>query len=169
MALKDEFKTQGDFLFKNRSWLPILIILPGLYIYDSTVIEITKSLQPSDRGELEITDVNIEYLKRSQLQVQIIGRGVAWLDTGTPKSLVEASIYISGIEFWPFDDSAEDPYPYPGRIIWSWNGGASQEAQACALKGNKELVAWLNDTESAVFKALNVLITTQLNVVTTNM
>jgi glucose-1-phosphate thymidylyltransferase len=72
--------------------------VPGLYVYDSNVVEITKSMQPSERGELEITDVNIEYLKRDGLHVQILSRGVAWLDTGTHKSLLEAGLFIETIE-----------------------------------------------------------------------
>jgi glucose-1-phosphate thymidylyltransferase len=72
--------------------------IPGLYIYDSQVAEISKNLTPSARGELEITDVNIEYLKRGQLKVQNLGRGIAWLDSGTPDSLLEASNFIASIE-----------------------------------------------------------------------
>ncbi|MGB9697393.1 MAG: glucose-1-phosphate thymidylyltransferase RfbA [Ignavibacteria bacterium] len=72
--------------------------VPGLYIYNNDVIEIAKNLKPSARGELEITDVNIEYLKRGQLKVVKIGRGVAWLDTGTPESLLQASNFFGVIE-----------------------------------------------------------------------
>ena len=70
----------------------------GLYVYNNEVVSITKNLTPSKRGELEITDVNIEYMKQNNLNVEIIGRGVAWLDTGTPKSLLEASTFIGAIE-----------------------------------------------------------------------
>jgi glucose-1-phosphate thymidylyltransferase len=72
--------------------------VPGLYIYDNEVIEISKNLKPSSRGELEITDVNKEYLRRKKLKVKIIGRGVAWLDTGTPEALLQASNFFGVIE-----------------------------------------------------------------------
>lgn len=72
--------------------------VPGLYIYNNDVINIARNLKPSARGELEITDVNIEYLKRGQLKVVKIGRGVAWLDTGTPESLLQASNFFGVIE-----------------------------------------------------------------------
>jgi len=72
--------------------------VPGLYFYDNTVVDIAKRLKPSTRGELEITDVNLAYLNKGNLKIELLGRGYAWLDTGTPDSLIDASNYIATIE-----------------------------------------------------------------------
>ena len=72
--------------------------VPGIYYYDNQVVEIVKSLKPSARGELEITDINKVYMECSQLQVKVLGRGVAWLDAGTHQSLLQASSFIQAVE-----------------------------------------------------------------------
>ena len=73
-------------------------IVPGLYFYDNDVIEIAKNVEPSQRGEVEITSVNEEYLKRGKLKVELLGRGMAWLDTGTHEGLLEASNFIETVQ-----------------------------------------------------------------------
>ena len=72
--------------------------VPGLYFYDNAVIEIAKNLKPSPRGELEITDVNMNYLRRGDLRVELLGRGYAWLDTGTHEALQQAASYVQAIQ-----------------------------------------------------------------------
>jgi len=72
--------------------------VPGLYFYDSDVVDIARELKPSARGELEITDVNLAYLKRDDLRVELLGRGFAWLDTGTHEALQQAASYVQAIQ-----------------------------------------------------------------------
>lgn len=72
--------------------------VPGLYFYDNSVIEIAKSVKPSKRGELEITSINNEYLRRGKLKVKLLGRGFAWLDTGTPDALLDAADFVAAFQ-----------------------------------------------------------------------
>lgn len=72
--------------------------VPGLYFYENSAIQIAKRIQPSPRGELEITAVNQEYLRRNRLKVTLLGRGIAWLDTGTPEGMLKASEYVEAVQ-----------------------------------------------------------------------
>ena len=85
-------------LKKNREKPKSNYIIPGLYFYDNDIIEIAKNVKPTDRGEKETTSVNDEYLKRGKLKVELLGWGIAWLDTGTHVGLLEASNFIETIQ-----------------------------------------------------------------------
>lgn len=95
-----EFDTEGNVIsIEEKPKEPKSnFAVPGIYFYDNDVIEIAKNVQPSHRGELEITDINIEYLRRGKLKVGVLNRGTAWLDTGTIDSLLQASQFVQVIE-----------------------------------------------------------------------
>lgn len=97
VAVFDENRRVIDIIEKPNHFVSNYAIT-GLYFYDNQVVDIAKNLKPSDRGELEITDVNREYLKRNALNLEILSRGTAWFDTGTHASLMEASKFIQVIE-----------------------------------------------------------------------
>ncbi|MBF0376686.1 MAG: glucose-1-phosphate thymidylyltransferase RfbA [Desulfamplus sp.] len=95
-----EFDSSGKVLgIEEKPQKPkSLYAVPGLYIYDNNVVKIAESLTPSARGELEITDVNNAYLKNGELKVELLGRGFAWLDTGTHEALQQASSYVQAVQ-----------------------------------------------------------------------
>lgn len=107
--------------------------ITGLYFYDSNVVPLAKTLRPSPRGELEITDLNRLYLERQQLSVQILGRGHAWLDTGTHETLLEASQFIATLE-----RRQGLKVSCPEEIAWrhGWISDAELEDLADAMKNN---------------------------------
>jgi len=106
----------------------------GLYFYDSQVVAIAKSMKPSARGELEITDVNREYLKRGQLDVAVMGRGMAWLDTGTHEAMLEASLFIQTLET---RQGLMVAYPEEIAYRYGYITAAQVETAAAAMKNNR--------------------------------
>jgi glucose-1-phosphate thymidylyltransferase len=107
--------------------------VPGLYFYDNQVVELAAGLQPSARGELEITDLNRIYLERAQLRVEVLGRGVAWLDMGTHESLLQAANFVQAVE-----DRQGTMISCPEEIAYRMGYISSDELcrQAAALKHN---------------------------------
>ncbi len=95
-----EFDKEGNALsLEEKPDLPKShYAIPGLYFYDNQVVQFAKEIKPSNRGELEITDINRIYLEKKQLQVEPLGRGMAWLDAGTHDSLLQAGIFIQTVE-----------------------------------------------------------------------
>ncbi|MFN3306932.1 MAG: glucose-1-phosphate thymidylyltransferase RfbA [Candidatus Kapaibacteriota bacterium] len=97
VVVLDKYKKPIDIIEKPKTYVSKFAI-PGLYLFDERVYEYAQGLKPSARGELEITDLQKMYLDRGELNVEIIGRGIAWLDTGTPSNLIDAALFIRAIE-----------------------------------------------------------------------
>jgi glucose-1-phosphate thymidylyltransferase len=116
----------------------------GLYFYDNDVVKIARNLKPSARGELEITDINQDYLRRKKLDVVVLGRGMAWLDTGTHESLLQASMFIEAIEK---RQGLQVACPEEIAYRMGWIDAAQIEALATAI-GNNSYARYLRDLAS---------------------
>ncbi|MBN2554747.1 MAG: glucose-1-phosphate thymidylyltransferase RfbA [Anaerolineales bacterium] len=121
--------------------------VPGIYFYDSTVVEKAETLRPSARGELEITDLNRVYLERSELQVTVLGRGIAWLDAGTHESLLQAAGFIQAVQ-----DRQGMMISSPEEIAFRMNYITGQDLRQLAdSMGNNHYSAYLRERSDEVF------------------
>ena len=126
----------------------------GLYLYDNAVVDIARSLQPSARGEYEITDVNIAYLQRDQLNVEVLGRGIAWLDTGTHEALQQASTFIQILE-----QRQGLKVSCPEEIAWRMGYISSEDVERCAATLKNDYGTYLRTIVRDASLAMNTSVT----------